>query len=108
MSNANDEVNLEIKIGDVLYHCWGAYAHRTHEFAQVIKITPTGKIRIQMLNKIKVQENGDDTIVKPGDQLQPKTKLISKNRTYGQGTIAELWYFYKPDEVYTDHFDRWA
>jgi hypothetical protein len=98
----------QIVVGDVLYHCYGAYAHRTHEFAIVTKITPKGKIRVHVLNKVRGQQNGDDTFVTPGNQQTGETKLLTSQRLYGRGTIQECWDFYDPTQQYVDHFDRGA
>ena len=96
------------QVGDILVNNWGAYAHRTHIFAHIVKITKTGRIRINILSKQIVQQDGDNTIVAPGGNETGETKLLKADRCYGRGTLAEYWPFYDPTKVYTDHFDRGA
>lgn len=106
----NQEIaDRQVVVGDILYRCGGAYAHRSHEFAIVTKITNTRKIRIQLLQKIRGAENGDDTIVTPNINVQMGgNKLLRTNRTYGRGTVEEWWDFYDSTKQYVDHFDRFA
>ena len=97
-----------VKVGDILVNCYGAYAHSSHEFAEVTKITPTGKLRIHFLKTTKIKLGEDDTLVKPSDQRGCGNKLLTADRTHGKGTMSELWSFYSPEERYVDHFDRGA
>jgi len=126
MSSASNsvEVKCPFTVGNLMVcehpRCAGASTYPV--FGKISNITPTGKFRIQIVEKLRppCEENssgtwGSNTLIEPGQRITNRTGVLTvwtsdyPNSLYVKGKSQSAytsWTRYNPSQKYWDQFDN--